>query len=144
MVHGKHTMRPKRHDSRTYRSGLEVTFNKILQEQGFNLGYEISVLAFTSPAQKRRYTPDWTIKEGWYIETKGLLDAEGRKKLILIKEQHPSIRILIVFQRHQSKLYKNSPTTYGQWCTKQGIEWCGFEEKEKWLNFIKEAQGSST
>ena len=122
-----------------HRSGLETKFKTATLEKGYNLGYETSSLSFTTRPETHKYTPDWTIKDGWYIETKGYLDLEGRKKLLYVKEQHPEARILVVFQRPTNPIYKGSPTDYGKWCDKNGIEWCAFGEVEKWEAFIKEA-----
>ena len=122
-----------------HRSGLETALDRAFKLKGFNLEYESTVLPFVTSPQKRRYTPDWTIREGWHIEAKGRMSSADRKKHLYIKEQHPTARILIVFQRPQNKLYKNSPTTYGQWCTKMGIEWCAVEDVKIWSKFIKEA-----
>ena len=121
-----------------YRSGLETAFQFICDKERISLGYETSVLPFVTPSQKRRYIPDWTIRDGWYIETKGRLVAADRKKLLLIKEQHPTVRLLVVFQRPQNFIYKKSPTTYGEWATKHGIEWCAFEDTKSWMKFIRE------
>lgn len=122
-----------------HRSGLETAFDKITKLKGFNLTYEDTVLAYHTLPQKKRYTPDWTVRPGWYIESKGRLSSADRKKHLYIKEQHPTVRILIVFQRPQNKLYKGSPTSYGQWATKVGIEWCAVEDVKVWSKFIKEA-----
>lgn len=122
-----------------HRSGLETKFNAICISKGIKLGYETTVLPFTTSPQKRKYKPDWTVKPGWYIETKGRMLSADRKKHLYIKQQHPKIRLLIVFQRPQNKLYKGSPTDYGGWCDKNNIEWCSFEDTKTWQGFIKEA-----
>jgi len=131
----------KKYPNKKHRSKFETSFNNLCIVNGYTLGYETSVLPFVTPPEKRRYYPDWTIKEGWYIETKGRLDAAGRKKLVFIRQQHPMARILVVFQRHQNKIYKTSKTTYSQWCDKEGIEWCDFKQPERILGFIQEALG---
>lgn len=130
--------RPKKHNG-IHRSKFETNFLAQVTKKGFNLDYETSVLAYVSPVQKRKYNPDWTIKPGWYIETKGRFTSSDRKKILLVKEQHPEARILIVFQRQQNKLYKGSPTSYTEWCKANDVECCGFEEQDKWLKFIQEA-----
>lgn len=131
----------KQRPKRLHRSKFETNFNELCKEEGFDLGYETSVLPFTTEVQKRRYIPDWTIKSGWYIETKGRLVAADRRKMLYVKQQHPEARILVVFQRYQNKLYPGSPTTYGEWATKNDIEWCAYQDKYIWLEFIQEALG---
>ena len=125
--------------TKEYRSGFEESFAFELKRRRLKAEYEKDVLAFVTSPQKRRYTPDWTIREGWYIEAKGRLSSADRKKHLYIKEQHPTARILVVFQRPQNKLYKGSPTSYGQWATKVGIEWCAVEDVKVWSKFIKTA-----
>jgi hypothetical protein len=123
-----------------YRSKFEGRFNEQVKElTGVSLGYETTVLPYLTSPQKKRYTPDWTIKEGWYLETKGRLDTANRQKILYIKQQHPTARILLVFQYHQNPIVKGSKTTYSNWCDKNGIEWCSIKDTEKWQAFIKEA-----
>lgn len=130
---------PGKPKQKRHRSKFETAFNEFCKANGHTLGYETSVLPFVTSPQKRKYHPDWTIREGWYIETKGRLDAKERQKLIYIKQQHPKARILVVFQRFKHKIYKASKTSYWEWCDKQGIEWCGIEHTDRILSFIKEA-----
>lgn len=128
---------PPRYRPEQHRSGLEDAFRDLCDEEGLKVGYEDSVLSYVSPAQKRRYTPDWTVAEGYYIETKGRFTAADRKKAIAVKEAHPTVRILYVFQRNNT-LTRGSKTTYGAWCDKNGIEWCVFKDTKKWQQFIKD------
>lgn len=82
---------------------------------------------FLQPEKKRKYHPDWelTTKAGdvLLIETKGKLTVQDRQKLVLVKEQHPKLQLVILFQNASVKLRKNSPTSYGEWATKQGFKW---------------------
>ena len=123
-----------------HRSKFETRFDATVKELlGVTLGYETTVLPYITSPEKRRYTPDWTIKPGWYLETKGRMDAANRKKILLIKQQYPTTRILLVFQNSRVFINKGSKTRYLDWCVKNGIEWCDIKEEEKWLGFIKEA-----
>jgi len=69
------------------------------------------------------YNPDWKIKENTFLETKGLFKASDRAKHLHIREQHPELTVYLVFQNPNNKLSRVSKTTYGEWCTKHGIEW---------------------
>ena len=123
-----------------HRSKFETRFDATVKDTlGVVLGYETTVLAYITAPQKRRYTPDWTIKDGWYIETKGRLDTANRKKMLYIKEQHPAARILVLFQNSRDFIRKGSKTRYSDWCEKNQIEWCDIRDQDKWLLFIKEA-----
>ena len=121
-----------------HRSGLEDAFRDICDKEGLKVGYETSVLPYVTSPQKRRYTPDWTISDKHFIETKGRFTAADRKKAVWIKEQHPDVRILYVFQRPGNTLSKASKTTYGDWCDKHELEWCGFRDTSVWLQWIRD------
>lgn len=127
--------RPKRHLQAGYRSGLEVKFQTACESRGWILGYEQDKIKYLIPESKHSYTPDFTVTKNVYIETKGLWVAEDRKKALLIKEQHPDISILYVFQRDQP-LYKKSKTTYLEWAAKNGLEACTFADGNGWANYI--------
>ncbi len=129
------TVKP-RYNPRIHRSGLEEKLGALCKEKGLLVTYEADSLTFITPAQKHRYTPDWKIRDGVYIETKGLFTAADRKKMLLVIEQNPGVQFLIVFQRN-NKLSKKSKTTYGDWCTKHAILWCLFSEQDLWMDYIK-------
>jgi hypothetical protein len=129
-------MRPKRHLEAAYKSGLEAKFQQQTKDLGYNLPYEMDRIKYVIPASKHTYTPDFTVTENIYIETKGLWTGADRKKAILIKEQHPHIHILYVFYRDQ-KLSKKSSTTYLAWAQKNGLEACTFADKPTWISYIE-------
>lgn len=85
----------------------------------FKLDYEVDTFPYTLT---KKYTPDWKYSDTIYFETKGLLDAEAKQKAFAMKEQHPHLRIIFVFQNANKKIYKGSSTTYGEWCVKNGFE----------------------
>lgn len=84
---------------------------------------------------QKKYHPDFKVKEGVYIETKGLFRAEDRAKHLYMRSQHPEITIYLVFQNPNNKLSRVSKTTYGEWATKHGIEWTTLESgiPKEWL-----------
>lgn len=95
------------------------------------LSYEVEYIHYIVPETRRKYLPDWEIEKGVYIETKGKLTIEDRKKLLLVKEQHPDKKIYLLFQNASNKLSKNSTTTYGDWCDKNEIEWSDWKTKKE-------------
>lgn len=105
-----------------YRSKFEERIAAKFKELGIVAEYECERLKYTVPETKKNYIPDWKIKE-IRIEGKGRLTATDRKKMILVKEQNPDIRIIIIFQNSDVKLRKGSPTSYGAWASKAGFEW---------------------
>lgn len=104
-----------------FRSGFEQTFYKSLP-QGAVL-YEDTVIPYIQPESHHRYTPDFRIPgTSVYLELKGIWSREDRAKHLLIKEQHPDKRIILVFQNPKKTISKASKTTYAMWATKHGID----------------------
>ena len=81
------------------------------------------------------YIPDFVVrfKDGRviFIETKGYLRPEDKKKMRLIKQQHPKLDIRIIFQKNNR--FKGSQTTYSDWADKMGIPWAIGEVPKEWL-----------
>ena len=128
-------MKPKKHNPNIYKSGLENKFQEACKLKGWDLPYEANKIKYVIPASNHTYTPDFTVTSNVYIETKGLWAGSDRKKALFIKEQHPNITILYVFQRNQ-KLSKKSTTTYLDWAYKNELDACVFSDTEHWTNFI--------
>lgn len=76
-----------------------------------------------------RYTPDFKLGDGVYLETKGFFKPSDRRKILEVKKQHPEFRIIMFFQNSKVRLGKRSKTTYGDWCDKHGVEWFCWEHK---------------
>lgn len=123
--------------TRQYRSGFEESFAFELQRRRLKAGYEEDRVAFTTPPQKRSYTPDWKIREGVYIETKGRFSAGDRKKALWVRECNPDITIYFLFQRADNTLSKRSTTTYRDWCNKNGFVCADYKEDKIWTKWFK-------
>lgn len=99
--------------------------------------YESDLFEYIVPEIKREYTPDWTITTNSgktiYIEFKGVLDLDTRKKMKLVISQHPDKDIRFVFQRGINKIRKGSKTTYMAWAAKEGIRAADGEIPNSWL-----------
>lgn len=121
------------------RSKFEDEFEKDLVSRGADYSYESETLTYkyVIPAREKteRYTPDFpiTTKSGKkiYIETKGILTAENRKKYLRVKELL-GIDLRFVFQRN-NKIYKGSNTTYCEWAEKNGFLWAMKTIPDEWL-----------
>lgn len=134
-----------------YRSGLEDKVSKQLEGKGIKYQYEEWSIPYVVPASNHKYTPDFLLPNGIFVETKGLWDSDDRKKHLLIREQYPELDIRLVFSSSRSKLYKGSPTSYGEWCEKHGIkfadklipvEWLKEPKKEVPFDKFKPKKGS--
>jgi len=131
----------KRHRRNKYRSGLERNVAGYLTEKGIKFEFESLKVPFTQPAAERVYIPDFIVKKGrrvvCIIETKGKLDSDGRKKLLWVKEQHPNLKLKILFQYANNRIRKGSKTTYANWADKHGFEWAEWNPETgippKWL-----------
>ncbi len=116
---------------RSYGKGvLKNKFETKLQEElnslwgKDNVEYEKIALTYTVPESKHKYTPDFRKKKtDFYIEGKGYWKPADRKKMLLVKEQHPELRICMYFVTGDKPIRKGSKTTYGMFCDKHGIEW---------------------
>lgn len=106
-----------------YKSKFEERFAAHLESCGISPVYESDTFSYTVPEQKRKYTPDWKLDEHTYVETKGKLTPDDRKKTLLFLEQHPDIKLIFVFMNANNKLRKGAKTTYAMWCEKNGIDW---------------------
>jgi len=110
-----------------FRSGLESRISDDLKGRGVPFTYEKTKVSYVVPAREATYTPDFVLlRNGIIVESKGIFDAEDRKKHLLIQQQHPELDIRFVFSRASAPIYKGSPTTHGMWATKHGFK---FAEK---------------
>ena len=116
----------------TYKSKFEAKFRTLIPD---SVTYEPDRLKFKQPEAIRTYIPDWKVKDKVYIETKGKLTVEDRKKMIWVKEQYPDHTFYIFFQNARVKLRKGSKTSYGDWATKAGFMWSDLRDglPKKWL-----------
>jgi hypothetical protein len=97
-------------------------------------GYETKQFIYQYKPQ--RYTPDFELYakgERVYIEYKGKMDNETRRKLLAIKASNPEITIYLVFEKPNNKIRKGSKTTYWMWAEKNGFDWSEHYIKEEWL-----------
>lgn len=106
----------------TFRSKFESNFNKSILTN--NVQYEKHVLPYLVPASNHKYTPDFKITgTNIFLELKGKFDLLDRKKMLLVRDQYPQYRIIMVFMQPKQTLSKASKTTYAKWCEKNNIEW---------------------
>lgn len=118
-----------------FRSGLEDKVSKQLEAKGVKFDYELWKIPYVIPASNHTYTPDFLLPNGIFVETKGLWESDDRKKHLLIRKQYPELDIRMVFSSSRTKLYKGSPTSYAEWCEKQGIM---FADKLIPVDWLKE------
>jgi len=116
-----------------YRSGLEEKIAAQLEAAGFPVAFEQYKLKYEVPAREATYTPDFVLRNGIIVESKGIFDVEDRKKHLLIREQYPELDIRFVFSSSRAKLYKGSKTSYAEWCEKNGFQFADKLIPATWL-----------
>jgi hypothetical protein len=116
-----------------FRSGLEMTIDESLKQQGIDGEYEKHIIEYIKPETKHKYKPDFKLPNGIYVETKGRFLADDRKKHLLIKQQRPELDIRFLFQNSKTKISKASKTTYADWCVKHGFKFADKTIPPDWL-----------
>lgn len=107
-----------------FRSGLEVKVADLLSSLGVTYEYESTKIPYVLQCN---YTPDFLLPNGVYLETKGQLTEEDRRKMKAVKAANPDLDIRFVFQSPYNKIYKGSKTTYAKWCEKHGFPYCSYQ-----------------
>jgi len=131
MINGKIDSMP------TFKSKLEEKVWGTLKKHFPSVKYEPQKYKFIQPQIERTYIPDFkTGRSNIYIEAKGKLDLETRKKMVWFRDSNPTIRIIFLFQNPDNKITKRSKTTYAMWATDNGFEWLDF--RKDWLNAYKQ------
>lgn len=116
-----------------YRSGLEEQISEQLVGLGVDGEYEKHTINYVKPASNHKYTPDFKLPNGIFVETKGRFTTEDRKKHLLIKQQYTDLDIRFVFQNSKNRIRKGSKTTYADWCIKHGYIFADKEIPSSWL-----------
>ena len=107
-----------------FRSGLEEKVATLLFNLGVKYEYESTKVPYVLQCN---YTPDFLLPNGIYLETKGLLSEEDRRKMLAVKKANPEVDVRFVFQSPHNKIYKGSKTTYAKWAEKHGFLWCSYQ-----------------
>ena len=108
---------------------------KALQtEFKYDLAYETEKLHYTIEYD---YTPDFVIqlpnKRKIYIEAKGYWDADDRRKIRNVKNQHPEADIRMLFQAN-SKMHRSSPSRYSDYSEKHNIPYAVKVIPKEWFS----------
>jgi len=104
-----------------FRSRLEEKVADLLSTMGVSFDYESTKVPYQLQCN---YTPDFVLRNGVYLETKGHLTEADRRKMKAVKEANPELDIRFVFQSPTNKIYKGSKTSYASWAEKNGFKWC--------------------
>ncbi|MFG1395891.1 PDDEXK family nuclease [Roseixanthobacter pseudopolyaromaticivorans] len=123
-----------RAEAEGYRSGLEEKLAAQLKKAGEPVVYEEHTLHYKQPEKPRRYTPDFILKNGIVVESKGRFVTADRQKHLFIKADHPALDIRFVFSNPNAKIGKTSKTSYAMWCGKYGFLYAARWIPQEWLD----------
>ena len=101
---------------------------------GFSPRYEGYSLRYTVPERVARYTPDFPMHwNGVIVETKGRFLTADRQKHLLVKNDWPDLDIRFVFSNPNTRISKQSATTYADWCAKHGFQFAKMLTPASWM-----------
>lgn len=100
---------------------------------GHPVAYETLTIPYEKPASMHKYKPDFPLPNGIIVETKGRFVTADRQKHKLIKQQHPHLDIRFVFSNPNTRISKQSKTTYAMWCEQNGFKYAKGSVPAEWL-----------
>lgn len=126
--------------SKKRRSGFEELVEEALTKLKPDIKFEYEPESFEF-VDTKTYTPDFKItgkrgKEVYYVEAKGWFDAGDRKKMLLVKKQHPDKDIRLLFQS-DNWITKAKKSRYSCWAKRHGFSYHVSPEgklPDEWIN----------
>lgn len=117
-----------------YKSKFERNLATYFRKSRLQFTYEPRRFSFTQPAIERKYTPDFWLPEiGTYVESKGRLTPEERKKLLWWRASNPDVPLILLFMQGRNPIRKGSSTSYLDWAEANGFEAYEWEQGVKVL-----------
>jgi restriction endonuclease len=113
------------------KSGVKNKFEdrifQTLKKKKLKFKYESAKISYLITGH---YTPDFVITTSdgslIYVETKGYLRPDAKRKMAAVKKLHPAIDLRILFYAHKEKDIK--------WADKIGLKWAVSELPDEWLD----------
>lgn len=134
----KHLVKDTFGDEVVVRSRLEIKIAELLTKVEVNWLYETTKIPYTVPESHHKYTVDFTLPNGVFVEGKGILaDYEERRKYVLLKEQNPSLDLRFIFQDPNKKC-GGMKMTHAEWAVKYGFPYCGINDTAQIISWAKE------
>lgn len=113
-----------------FRSGFERTIDTQLRSSGVVYSYEDTKVPYILECN---YHPDFhLLKSNIYIETKGKLMPEERRKHLEVRRQNPEIDLRFVFMYAHKKM-PGTKSTHAQWAERNGFKWADGSIPEEWF-----------
>jgi Autographiviridae endonuclease I len=107
------------------KNAFEKKLNKQLKKAKVRFDYECTRIPYILACD---YVPDWTVllpSGVLYIEAKGYLRPEHKRKMVAVKRQHPEKDIRMVFYSKNKK--------YIKWAERNGFTYAIGEIPKEWL-----------
>lgn len=108
------------------RNKFEERINRQLKRSKIKYGYETERIPYVLAGH---YIPDFIISTQLgkiYVECKGYLRPEDKRKLVAVKKQRPEIDLRLLF-------YAERPQ-YIKWCLKHGFKYAIEKIPREWLH----------
>lgn len=131
----------------TYRSKYEQRVHANAKADGIVAVYEPTKIGYPHPVYRgscskcgqgqsvvyrpSTYIPDFGLKNGTYVETKGKFTPANRTRMLALKAARPDLTVRILFQR-DNWLTKSHKHKYSDWCRDHGFEYAIGERIPKW------------
>jgi hypothetical protein len=116
-----------------FHSGLERTIAKKLKNRGVAVKYEERDVEYLVPKALDGFVFQFQLENGILIQTIGRSVQEDRKRLRLIKEQHPELDIRLVFTNANSRLSDGGEVTCAMWADSMGFKWAEVSIPDSWI-----------
>ena len=117
-----------------FRSRFEETVYEDILHREISASYEPHKIEYTVPEKIKKYTPDFILTNGIYIECKGWFPLKDRKKMIFVRSSNPALDIRFIFMDADVKTRKGSKKTLGTWATENKFMWARETIPQSWVN----------
>ena len=120
-----------------FRSGFEKTVYDQATRGKRVLEFEPpdAIVHYVKPARKARYIPDFRLKNGILVETKGRLTQVDRAKMLNVVRDNPDLDIRFVFQRANQRITRSKNSLmYWEWAERHGFKWCEGYIPDEWFD----------
>jgi hypothetical protein len=118
-----------------FRSSAEAEVAADLTQRGVAWEYESERVFYAIPYT---YVTDFTLPEEVtvtgepiYVECKGWLRPEDKRKLLAIRTDNPGMDLRVLLYRGQDK--QGTPTKDAKWCNRNGFKWAHRRVPDSWL-----------
>ena len=118
-----------------FRSGSEKKVYEFFKSKKIKVKYEPEKFKYEWHEHKT-YCPDFMLPNNTYIEVKGRLTIEMRKKHFFFRNSNPDIIVRFAFDNPNKKLNKGGTMTYAGWCVKHDFDYCKISDgiPKQWYN----------